>query len=97
VHGAKSAFRGTGTQEVAIFIEDGIEVSGADGPAAARGFHLLNHANIPGRAQTIYGDTGRLNATFGQIVAAGSAASALPSPATIDPPRMFQFQLRFVF
>ena len=32
-----------------------------------------------------------------QLVAAGTATNAIPSLANIDPPRMFQFQVRFVF
>jgi hypothetical protein len=50
-----------------------------------------------GRAQTTYGDTGIPNPTFGQLVSAGTAANALPSLANIDPPRMFQLQLRYIF
>jgi hypothetical protein len=61
------------------------------------GFNLFNHANILGRAQTTYGDAATINPTFGQVVAVGSATNALPSLANIDPPRMFQFQVRFLF
>jgi hypothetical protein len=38
-----------------------------------------------------------VNPTFGQVVAAATATNALPSLANIDPPRMFQFQVRFLF
>jgi hypothetical protein len=61
------------------------------------GFNLFNHGNILGRAQTTYGDTAAVNPTFGQVVAAGTASNALPALANIDPPRMFQFQVRFLF
>ena len=61
------------------------------------GFNHLNHGNILGRAQTTYADTGIVNPTFGQLVSVGTATSAIPSLANIDPPRMFQFQVRFVF
>jgi hypothetical protein len=62
------------------------------------GFNILNHANILGRGQTTYGDTGTINTTFGQVasVAAG-VSNAIPAFANIDPPRMFQFQVRFQF
>ena len=61
------------------------------------GFNLFNHGNILGRAQTIYGDTATANTTFGQLVAAGTATNAIPSLANIDPPRMFQLQVKFSF
>ena len=38
-----------------------------------------------------------VNPTFGQLVAVGTATNALPALANIDPPRMFQFQVRFLF
>ena len=50
-----------------------------------------------GRAQTVYGDAAAANPTFGQLVAVGTATNALPSLANIDPPRMFQFQIRYQF
>ena len=53
---------------------------------------------ILGRGQTVYGDTGTPNATFGQFVAVGAATTnAIPAFANIDPPRMFQLQARFIF
>ena len=61
------------------------------------GFNLFNHGNYLGRGQTVYGDTGAPNPAFGQFVAAGTATSAIPAFANIDPPRMFQVQLRYVF
>jgi hypothetical protein len=61
------------------------------------GFNLFNHGNILGRAQTTYGDIAAVNSTFGQLVAAGTATNALPALANIDPPRMFQFQVKFSF
>ena len=60
-------------------------------------FNLFNHGNILGRAQTVYGDAAVINPTFGQVVAAGTAAHALPSLANIDPPRMLQLQVRMLF
>jgi hypothetical protein len=95
---AKSAFRGTGTQDVGLFVEGRIKAAG-HGALLLRleGFNLFNHGNILGRAQTTYGDTATVNPTFGQVVAVGTATNALPGLANIDPPRMFQLQIRYQF
>jgi hypothetical protein len=93
----KSAFRGTGTQDVGLFVEGRVRHGGQTLLLRVEGFNLLNHANILGRAQTVYGDTATVNPTFGQVVAVGTASNALPSLANIDPPRMVQFQLRYQF
>ncbi|HEX3558117.1 MAG TPA: TonB-dependent receptor [Pyrinomonadaceae bacterium] len=94
----KSAFRGTATSDVAVFIEDRIKTSERTSILLRlEGFNIFNHANILGRAQTTYGDTGTPNPTFGQLVAVGTSANALPALANIDPPRAFQFQVRFIF
>ncbi len=93
----KSAFRGTGTQDVGLFVEGRIKPGGHTLLLRMEGFNLFNHGNILGRAQTTYGDTAAVNPTFGQVVAAGAATNALPSLANIDPPRMFQFQVRYLF
>jgi hypothetical protein len=93
----KSQFRGTGTQDVSFFLEGRIKPAGRTILLRLEGFNLLNHANILGRAQTTYGDTAAVNTTFGQVVSAGTATNALPALANIDPPRMFQFQVRYVF
>jgi hypothetical protein len=61
------------------------------------GFNMFNHGNYLGRGQTVYGDTGTVNPTFGQLAAVGTAASAIPAFANVDPPRMFQLQLRLTF
>ena len=94
----KSTFRGTPTSEVAAFIEGRLFQSSA-GAVVLRleGFNLLNHGNYLGRGQTVYGDTATPNPTFGQLVAVGSASNALPAFANVDPPRMFQAQVRFIF
>ena len=94
---AKSEFRGTGTQDVLLFIEKRVKFGGRSLLLRAEGFNLFNHGNILGRAQTTYGDTGVTNRTFGQVVAVGTATSAIPALANIDPPRMFQFQVRYQF
>lgn len=93
----KSAFRGTPTQDVSLFLEGRLKPAGKTILLRFEGFNLFNHANILGRAQTTYGDLATVNNTFGQLVAAGPATNALPALATIDPPRMFQFQVRFGF
>jgi hypothetical protein len=92
----KSTFRGTATQEVALFIEERIKTGRGAVVLRLEGFNLFNNANMIGRAQTVYGNTDTPNPTFGQLVAA-SSANALPSLSNIDPPRMFQIQLRYVF
>jgi hypothetical protein len=93
----KSAFRGTGTQDVALFLEGRIKGAGRTILLRLEGFNLFNHGNILGRAQTTYGDLATVNSTFGQLVSSGTATNALPALANIDPPRMFQFQVRFSF
>jgi hypothetical protein len=94
---AKSAFRGTGTQDVSVFFEGRIKPAGQTLLLRIEGFNLFNHGNILGRAQTTYGDTAAVNNTFGQVVAVGTATNAIPALANIDPPRMVQFQVRYLF
>ena len=93
----KSAFRGTGTQDVSLFVEGRLKPAGRTILLRLEGFNLFNHGNLLGRAITNYGDTGIANQAFGQLVNAGTATNALPALANIDPPRMFQFQVRFLF
>jgi hypothetical protein len=93
----KSTFRGTATQDVSMFLEGRLKLNRRSVLLRLEGFNLFNHANLLGRAQTTYGDTGTVNPTFGQLVAVGTATNALPALANIDPPRMFQLQLRFTF
>ncbi|HXI27460.1 MAG TPA: TonB-dependent receptor [Vicinamibacterales bacterium] len=93
----KSTFQGTAWQDVSIFTEGRIRFGSRSFLLRLEGFNLFNHGNILGRAQTIYGDTATPNPTFGQVVAAGTATNALPALANIDPPRMFQFQVRYQF
>jgi hypothetical protein len=93
----KSAFRGTGTQDVALFLEGRIKGAGRTILLRLEGFNIFNHANVLGRAQTTYGDLATVNSTFGQLVSAGTATNAIPALANIDPPRMFQFQVKFSF
>ncbi len=95
---SKSAFRGTPTSDVAIFIEERIKLSEHTSILLRlEGFNLFNHGNYLGRGQTIYGDTLIPNSTFGQLVAVGAATNAIPAFANVDPPRMFQVQTRFIF
>jgi hypothetical protein len=95
---SKSAFRGTPTSEVGIFVENRLRLSeNATVLLRLEGFNLFNHGNYLGRGQTIYGDAATPNPAFGQFVAAGNAINAIPAFANIDPPRMFQLQARFIF
>jgi hypothetical protein len=94
----KSAFRGTPTSDVGLFAEHRLTLSDrATILLRLEGFNIFNHGNFLGRGQTIYGDTSTPNPTFGQFVAAGTAANAIPAFANIDPPRMFQLQARFIW
>jgi len=93
----KSAFRGTATSDVGAFVEHRLHVFDRTILLRLEGFNLLNHGNYLGRGQTVYGDTTTPNPTFGQLVAAGTATSALPAFANVDPPRMFQLQVRYIF
>jgi hypothetical protein len=94
----KSAFRGTPTSDVGLFLESRVKPSDRTTVLLRiEGFNLLNHGNFLGRGQTIYGDTGTPSSTFGQFVAVGTATNAIPAFANIDPPRMFQLQVRFIF
>jgi hypothetical protein len=94
----KSAFRGSPTSDVALFIEDRVRMSEhASILLRLEGFNVFNHGNYLGRGQTIYGDTATANRTFGQLVAVGTATNAIPAFANVDPPRMFQLQVRFIF
>jgi hypothetical protein len=83
---------------VGLFIEDRLKLSERKAILLRlEGSNLLNHGNFLGRGQTIYGDTGTPSSTFGQFVAVGTATNAIPAFANIDPPRMFQLQVRFTF
>jgi hypothetical protein len=93
----KSAFRGTPASDVALFLENRIRTSERTAILLRiEGFNLFNHGNYLGRGQTTYGDTGTPNPTFGQV-ASVSGSTALPAFANVDPPRMFQLQVRFQF
>jgi hypothetical protein len=95
---SKSAFRGTPTSDVGLFIEGRVKASERTTILLRlEGFNLLNHGNYLGRGQTVYGDTSTPNATFGQFVPVGTATNAIPAFANIDPPRMFQLQVRLIF
>jgi hypothetical protein len=94
----KSAFRGTPTSDVGLFVEGRVKTSERTSILLRlEGFNLFNHGNYLGRGQTVYGDTGAVNTTFGQLVAAGTSTNAIPAFANVDPPRMFQLQVRFIF
>jgi hypothetical protein len=95
----KSAFRGTSTSEVALFLEGRIKPSERTTILLRlEGFNIFNHGNFLGRGVTTYGDVAIPAATFGQFVGGvGTTTNAIPAFANIDPPRMFQVQARFIF
>jgi hypothetical protein len=95
----KSTFRGTATQDVAIFVENRIKLSERVAILLRlEGFNILNHGNFLGRGVTTYGDAGSAATTFGQLVGGvGATTNAIPAFANVDPPRMFQLQARFIF
>jgi Carboxypeptidase regulatory-like domain/TonB dependent receptor len=93
----KSAFRGTPTSDVSLFVEHRLKLAASTILFRLEGFNVLNHGNYLGRSQTLYGDTATPNATFGQLAPAGASTNALPAFANVDPPRMFQLQVRFLF
>ena len=94
----RSTFRSTATSDVAVFIEGRIKrTERMNVLLRLEGSNLLNHGNFLGRGQAVYGDTGTPNPTFGQLAAVGATTNAIPAFANIDPPRMFQLQVRFVF
>jgi hypothetical protein len=93
----RSTFRGSPTSDFGLYLESRINPSDRTAIVLRmEGFNLLNHGNYLGRGQTVYGDTGTPNPTFGQV-ASVSGSTALPAFANVDSPRMFQLQVRFVF
>ena len=107
----KSAFRGTGTQDVTLFAENRIRLSETKAILLrVEGFNIFNHANMLGRGATVYNttavvggvtvDTANVRPDFGAFTTAftnTAGTNAIPAFANIDPPRMFQLQARFVF
>lgn len=100
----KSAFRGTGTQDISIFVENRIRLGESKAILLRlEGFNLFNHGNYLGRGVTVYGNGAAPNADFGWLTStfttpvAATATNALPAFANVDPPRLFQLQARFVF
>jgi outer membrane receptor protein involved in Fe transport len=95
---SKSAFRGAGTQDVSIFVENRIRLNErAAVILRLEGFNVFNHANMLARGVTVFGNTATANPDFGRFVPVTTESVALPAFANIDPPRMFQLQARFVF
>ena len=96
---SKSAFRGTGTQDVSTFVEGRIKTSERTSILLRlEGFNLFNHGNFLARGVTIYGNGAAPDPAFGQFVGnVGTNTNAIPAFANIDPPRMFQLQARFIF
>ena len=84
---AKSSFRGSGLQDVTLFIEERIPVRTGALRLRFEAFNVFNHANILGR-QSVYGNGASAAANF------GAPAAGL---SNIDPPRMVQVELRYSF
>lgn len=94
----RSTFRGTGTQDVSLFVENRIRLSERMAILLrVEGFNMFNHGNLLGRGITTYGNTDTPSSTFGQFASVGTSTTAIPAFANIDPPRMFQLQARFIF
>lgn len=94
----KSAFRGSGTQDVSIFVENRIRLNErASLLLRIEGFNIFNHANMLGRAGTTYGNGATPGPDFGRFVGLTTETRVIPAFANIDPPRMFQLQARFTF
>ncbi len=103
----KSAFQGTPTSDVSIFVEKRLLRSERRNIILRlEGFNIFNHANMLGRGQTIYStvvgglDTATVRPDFGALTTSftnAATTNAIPAFANIDPPRMFQLQARFVF
>jgi hypothetical protein len=95
---SKSAFRGSPTSDVSAFIEAPVRMGGGLSVLLRfEGFNLFNHGNYLGRGQTVYGNTDAPSSTFGQLAAVGTASTAIPAFANVDPPRMFQVSARLMF
>ena len=94
----KSAFRGPGTQDVSIFVENRIRFNERSAlTLRLEGFNIFNHANMLARGVTVYGNGADPASTFGQFVGVGNLPTATPAFANIDPPRLFQLVARFNF
>ena len=96
---SKSAFHGTPTSDLSIFVENRIRLSERTKLLLRlEGFNIFNHGNFLGRGVTTYGNGATPDPTFGQFVGnVGTTTNAIPAFANIDPPRMFQLQARFIF
>ena len=84
---SKSSFRGTSISDVALFAEQRLRFAGRSVLLRVEGFNVFNHANIFARNGT-YGNGADALPTFGQ---------ATPGLAAMEPPRMVQFQVRYMF
>jgi hypothetical protein len=93
----KSTFQGSPTTDIAAFIEGQVPLGPASLILRFEGFNLTNHGNYLGRGQTVYGNAETPSSTFGQLAAVGTADTAIPAFANVDPPRMFQLSVRVVF
>jgi hypothetical protein len=100
----RSTFKGTGTQDVSLFVEHRHKLAGGRSVLLrVEGFNLFNHANMlfHNGASSTYGDGTAPDPAFGRFSTSLSnttnGITAIPAFANIDPPRMVQFQARFIF
>ncbi len=95
----RDSFRGTGTEDVSIYLEKEIKAGKNAVKLRLEGFNMFNNPNLLGHAINTYGDGATAASTFGQFSSATNApgTSAIPAFANIDPSRMFQLQVRFLF
>ena len=96
---SKSAFRGTPTSDVAVFVEGRIKTSErTTHPAQVGGLQSLQSRELPRpRADGLRRHGARRTRRSVSSWRVGTATNAIPAFANIDPPRMFQLQARFIF
>ncbi len=76
----KSAFRGTGTQDVSVFVEGRLKLRQRTRCCCgSRASTCSITPTCSAAQQTVYGDGTTPNPTFGQLVAVGTASNALPA------------------
>jgi outer membrane receptor protein involved in Fe transport len=100
----RATFKGTGTQDVSLFVEHRHKLAGGRSVLLrVEGFNLFNHANMlfHGGSSSTYGNGAAPDPAFGRFTTSFSnttnGITAIPAFANIDPPRMVQLQVRFMF
>lgn len=97
----KSAYRGNGTQDVSVFVQNRIRISERTAlTLRLEGFNIFNNDNQLARGVAVFGNGATANPDFGWFTnqfTTSAQTVALPAFANIDPPRVFQLQARFSF